>query len=74
MPSYDLRCTECDTTFEVFRHGFLRDEDRTCGSCGSTRVDQLFTGFVLARSAASSGPEPGGGGGCCGGACGCGAG
>lgn len=76
MPTYDLACTDCDTTFERFRQGFLRDEDRVCPDCGSVQVKQLITGFVTARPS-SGGGEPtvrsfGGGGGCCGGSCGCG--
>lgn len=75
MPTYDLRCTDCAATFEVFRQGFLRDEDRSCDACGSTEVEQLFTGFVLGASGgaavAEGAPSAGG---CCGGSCGCGAG
>lgn len=74
MPTYDLACGDCDTTFEAFRQGFLRDEDRVCPSCGSTHTTQLFTGFMTARPAkAEAAPTVrgfGGGGGCCGGACG----
>ena len=74
MPTYDLRCIECDTTFEVFRQGFLRDEDRVCDTCGSTQVEQLFTGFVLGASGGAVGEDAAPAGGCCGGSCGCGAG
>ena len=35
MASYDLVCDECDHDFEVFRQGFLKDEDRVCPECGS---------------------------------------
>lgn len=76
MPTYDLACTECDTNFERFRQGFLRDEDRVCPSCGSVHTKQLITGFVTARPARGDGSPTvrsfGGGGGCCGGSCGCG--
>ena len=77
MPSYDLSCASCETTFEAFRQGFLRDEDRVCPSCGASDARQLFTGFMTARPA-REGAAPsvvgfgGGGGGCCGGSCGCG--
>ncbi|WP_217914243.1 FmdB family zinc ribbon protein [Miltoncostaea marina] len=77
MPSYDLVCGSCDTAFEAFRQGFLRDEDRVCPTCGAPEARQLFTGFVTARPA-REGAAPsvvgfgGGGGGCCGGSCGCG--
>ena len=74
MPSYDLACEACDTRFEAFRQGFLRDEDRVCPSCGAPEARQLFTGFVTARPAKgeSATMTAGGGGGCCGGSCGCG--
>ena len=84
MPTYDLRCGSCGTGFEVFRQGFLRDDDRACPSCGQP-AEQLFTGFVAARSstqmagdvaggAASASPSPSvsSGGGCGHGGCGCG--
>lgn len=71
MPSYDLHCESCDHAFEVFRQGFLRDEDRACPECGAAGAKQLLTGFVTARPqrVATGG---GGGGGCGGGGCGCG--
>lgn len=75
MPTYDLACESCDTHFEAFRQGFLRDEDRVCPDCGSHEVKQLMTGFVTARPArVAAAPTvrnfapPGGG--CCGGMCG----
>ena len=86
MPTYDLRCGSCGTGFEVFRQGFLRDGDRTCPSCGQP-AEQLFTGFVAARSSTqmagavagtggaastSAAPSTPSGGGCGHGGCGCG--
>lgn len=76
MPTYDLRCGECDLGFEAFRQGFLRDEDRACPTCGHP-AEQVITGFVAARSstqvagAAAGGPMSAGGG-CAHGGCGCG--
>ena len=80
MPTYDLRCGSCGTGFEVFRQGFLRDDDRACPSCGEP-AEQLFTGFVAARSSTqmagavasgtSAAPAPSSGG-CGHGGCGCG--
>ena len=75
MPTYDLACATCDTNFERYRQGFLRDEDRVCPDCGSQEVTQRFTGFVTtrpARAAAATTVTNFGGGGCCGGSCGCG--
>ncbi len=39
-------CDECDHAFEVYRQGFLRDEDKVCPACGSTDVRQSVTGFL----------------------------
>jgi putative FmdB family regulatory protein len=78
MPSYDLACVACDHSFEAFRQGFLRDEDRVCPECGAEDARQLFTGFVTARPSRGDGAPSvvgfggGAGGGCCGGSCGCG--
>lgn len=75
MPSYDLSCTGCGHAFEVFRQGFLREEDRTCPECGAAGAKQMFTGFITARPSRGDGAAfagGGGGGGCCGGGCGCG--
>jgi putative FmdB family regulatory protein len=75
MPTYDLACASCDTNFERFRQGFLRDEDRVCPDCGSHEISQRFTGFVTTRPTrtdASPTVTGFGGGGCCGGSCGCG--
>lgn len=46
MASYDLVCEDCGTAFEVFRQGFLTDEDRVCPACGSADVRQKFTSFL----------------------------
>lgn len=75
MPTYDMRCTSCADEFEVFRHGFLREDDRSCPACGEP-AEQVITGFVACRSssqvagsAAAAGPS---GGHVHGGGCGCG--
>ena len=46
MASYDLVCDECGHDFEVFRQGFLKDDDRVCPECGSTEVRQKFSSFL----------------------------
>jgi putative FmdB family regulatory protein len=72
MPSYDLECGGCGLQFEIFRHGFLRDEDRVCAGCASTQVAQRFTGFVTARPARDrSEPTVRGFGHSCASGCGC---
>jgi len=55
MASYDLRCGECGRDFEVFVQGFLKDEAKVCPDCGSTSVDQRFTGFMMSSGVGSSG-------------------
>lgn len=46
MASYDLRCCSCGSDFELFVQGFLKDENRVCPECGSSEVEQRFTGFL----------------------------
>lgn len=55
MASYDLVCDECGHDFEVFRQGFLRDEDRVCPDCGSTEVRQKFSSFLKNIGGSSGG-------------------
>jgi putative FmdB family regulatory protein len=58
MASYDLICDNCGHAFEVFRQGFLKDDDKVCPECGSEDVRQKFSSFL--RSLGGSGD----GGGC----------
>lgn len=46
MASYDLICEACGHIFEVFRQGFLHDDDKVCPQCGSTNVRQKFSSFL----------------------------
>ena len=55
MASYDLVCDECGHDFEVFRQGFLKDEDRFCPDCGSAEVRQKFSSFLKNIGGSSSG-------------------
>ena len=55
MASYDLVCDACGHDFEVFRQGFLKDEDRVCPECDSTDVRQKFTSFLKNIGGSSSG-------------------
>ena len=57
MATYDLVCDQCGDAFEVFRQGFLRDEDKVCPACGSTDVRQKFSSFLRSLG----GGEAGGG-------------
>jgi putative FmdB family regulatory protein len=61
MPSYDLKCEDCGRSFEVFIQGFLKEQHKVCPECGSRRVDQLFTGFLVGTGSGSgSTPSSGG--------------
>ncbi len=70
MSSYDLVCETCGATFEVFRQGFLREEDLACPLCGSLDVRQKITGFMTGTSTSESSSScdacPGDPGRCCG--------
>lgn len=51
MATYEFRCRECGTAFEVTCHMDEREAQAVCPKCGSKAVDQLF-------SAAFSSPPP----------------
>ncbi len=55
MASYDLICEDCGTAFEVFRQGFLRDDDKVCPHCGSAEVRQKFSSFLHSLGSPSRG-------------------
>lgn len=55
MASYDLVCDACGSEFEIFRQGFLKDEDKACPDCGSTDVRQKFSSFLSNLGGGSSG-------------------
>lgn len=38
MPTYELRCKECDHRFDVFVMRMLRNDDCLCPECGSREV------------------------------------
>ena len=43
MPTYDYRCADCESTFEVFQRISAKAE-ATCPSCGSTTPKRLISG------------------------------
>jgi len=51
MATYDFKCTECGTEFEVSCHMDERESKAVCPNCGSKKVQQEFT-------AAFSSPPP----------------
>ena len=75
MPIYDYRCTDCDTTYDVFHKGHEVKEDVVCPSCGSLRHLKLMSIPVVSMGSDSSGSRNASApscesGGCCGGSCG----
>ena len=62
MASYDLVCESCGHEFEVFRQGFLKDEDKLCPDCGGAQVRQKFSSFLknVGGGSASGCAAPGG--------------
>jgi putative FmdB family regulatory protein len=72
VPTYEFRCHECATTFDVRRPMSASSEPATCPD-GHTNTVKLLSTIALTGAAAGDGASmPVGGGGCCGGACGCG--
>jgi putative FmdB family regulatory protein len=71
VPTYDVRCRACGTTFEVSRPMARADEPAPCPDGHDDTVRLLPTVGVLGRASASAGrPAPAAsGGGCCGGGC-----
>lgn len=72
MPTYDVRCRACGTTFEVSRPMAQADDPAPCPHGHDDTVRLLPTVGVLGRTGASGRPAGGGGGaggGCCGGGC-----
>jgi putative FmdB family regulatory protein len=68
MPTYDVRCRACGTTFEVSRPMAAADDPAPCPHGHDDTVRLLPTVGVLGR-AAQAGRSPAPSGGCCGGGC-----
>jgi putative FmdB family regulatory protein len=72
MPSYDYRCRQCGTTFEVRRSIAATDTTTTCPDGHADTVKLLSTvaiGGLAPVGARAAAPAPSTGGGCCGGGC-----
>jgi putative FmdB family regulatory protein len=76
VPSYDVRCRACGTTFEIQRPMARADEPAPCPHGHDDTVRLLptvavtgLTGSRGARAPSAAGGGCGAGGGCCGGAC-----
>ncbi len=53
MASYDLVCDTCGHEFEVYRQGFLKDDDKRCPECGGEDVRQKFSSFLRSLGGSS---------------------
>jgi putative FmdB family regulatory protein len=74
MPTYDIRCRACGTTFEVVRSMAHIDDPAPCPDGHDDTVRLLPTVAMTGRAGAGAASRPaggggGGGGGCCGGGC-----
>jgi putative FmdB family regulatory protein len=68
VPTYEYRCRECGSTFDVQRP---MAESSAPASCPGGHDDTVKLLTMAGLTGGASGPAPSGGG-CCGGACGCG--
>jgi putative FmdB family regulatory protein len=68
VPTYEYRCKECATTFEVRRS---MSESSAPASCPDGHDDTVKLLSMVSLTSGGDGASMGGGG-CCGGACGCG--
>jgi putative FmdB family regulatory protein len=61
MPIYEYRCAECGSAFELL---LSMSTNRTvgCPSCGSGRVEKLFSSFAHRSSGSPGGGAKSGGG------------
>jgi putative FmdB family regulatory protein len=76
MPTYEYRCTTCETVFEERRAMAASDDPASCpaGHLGAKRLLSVFAatsggGGDTLRVAPPSSGGSGHGGGCCGGGC-----
>jgi putative FmdB family regulatory protein len=64
LSTYDLICTKCNHSYEVYRQGFPRDKDKACPECGSAETRQTFASFLRnwgsGTSSSNCGPRIGG--------------
>jgi putative FmdB family regulatory protein len=53
MPIYDYKCQECGKVSEIFQHG-LSNKVIKCPSCGSEKLERLFSASYMIRMDAST--------------------
>jgi len=69
VPTYEFRCHDCATTFDVQRPMSASADPAACPAGHTNTVKLLST---VALTGGGDGASMPAGGGCCGGACGCG--
>jgi putative FmdB family regulatory protein len=62
MALYDFACRDCGTEFEVFCTGFIKEDQKVCPQCDSTRVEQKFSSFLTGGSSGGGCAAPAGSG------------
>lgn len=70
MPIYDYRCTDCNSTYDVYFKGREEKSIVVCPKCSSMKhVKLVSVPSVSMGESSSAGPDScdSGGGGCCGG-------
>lgn len=50
MPTYELLCRDCGHRFDRFVMRLLRESDKVCPECASTRVETGIGGGFVARN------------------------
>ncbi len=58
MPLYEYRCEECDHRFEILQRLGDGSEGLTCSSCGTERLEKMFSTFAAAATQTSTAPAP----------------
>jgi putative FmdB family regulatory protein len=71
VPTYEYRCHDCATTFDVQRPMSASSDPAACPA-GHENTVKLLSTIALTGAGDGASMPAGGGGGCCGGACGCG--
>ena len=72
MPTYEFRCHDCATTFEVRRSMNQSSEPAACPDGHQNTVKLLSTIALTGGGGDGASAPMMSGGGCCGGSCGCG--
>jgi putative FmdB family regulatory protein len=76
MPTYEYRCEECSSQYEVFHKVREVENDVICPACGSSSHRRLMsltgmsmTGYASSASSSYNSADSCSSGSCCGGSC-----